>query len=71
MSIWKRLSEKKPEDFASVIVLTRGNCIRLAFYNPEDKKFYNRIGLVKPISYKRWCYDYELVQQALEEINQK
>ena len=26
---------------------------------------------VEQISNKRWCYDYELAQQALEEINKK
>ena len=69
MSIWKTLRQEKPERFADVIILTRGNKITKAFYNPEDGKFWNRIGYVHPIGYKRWCYEYELVQQALNSLN--
>ena len=50
------------------MILTRGNRITKAFYNSEDGKFWNRIGYVRPISYKRWCYESELVEQALREI---
>ena len=69
MSIWKTLRQQKPERFATVMILTKGNKITQAFYKPEDGKFWNRVGYVHPISYKRWCYEYELVQQALNEIN--
>jgi hypothetical protein len=69
MSIWKTLRQEKPERFADVIIITRGNKIAKAFYNPEDGKFWNRIGYVHPITYKRWCYEYELVQQALNSLN--
>ena len=69
MRIWKTLRQQKPERFATVMILTKGNKITQAFYNPEDGKFWNRIGYVHPISYKRWCYERELVQQALNEIN--
>ena len=68
MSIWKTLRQQKPERFATVIILTRGNRITQAFYNSEDGKFWNRVGYVHPISYKRWCYESELVEQALREI---
>jgi hypothetical protein len=69
MSIWKTLRQEKPERFADVIIITRGNKIAKAFYNPEDGKFWNRIGYVHPITYKRWCYEYELVQQALNSLS--
>jgi hypothetical protein len=68
MSIWKTLRQEKPEKFTNVIILTRRNRITQGFYNPEDGKFWQRIGWVHPITYKRWCYEHELVQQALEEI---
>lgn len=71
MNIWKTLRQQKPERFATVMILTKGNKIKQAFYNPEDGKFWNRIGYVHPISYKRWCYERELVQQALNEINRQ
>jgi hypothetical protein len=69
MGIWKTLRQEKPKRFADVIILTKGKKIRQAFYSPEDGRFWNRIGLVRPITYKRWCYEHELVQQALNEIN--
>ena len=69
MSIWKTLRQQKPDKYATVMILTKGNRIIQAFYNPEDGKFWNRMGYVHPISYKRWCYEHELVQQALNEIN--
>jgi hypothetical protein len=70
MRIWKTLRQEKPERFTNVIILTRSGRITQAFYNPEDGKFWERIGLVHPISnYLRWCYEEELVKQALEEIN--
>ena len=70
MSIWKTLRQQKPERFATALVLTRGGRILQAFYNPEDGKFWERLGLVHPISnYLRWCYEKELVQQAMSEIN--
>lgn len=68
MSIWKTLRQEKPSRFADVIVLTRNNKITKAFYNPDDGKFWNRVGLVKPISYKRWCYEEELVKEILNQI---
>ena len=68
MSIWKTLRQEKPSIFANVIVLTRNNKITKAFYNPDDGKFWNRVGLVKPISYKRWCYEEELVKEILNQI---
>lgn len=68
MSIWKTLRQEKPSIFADVIVLTRNNKITKAFYNPDDGKFWNRVGLVKPISYKRWCYEEELVKEILNQI---
>ena len=69
MGIWKTLKERKPEKFSNVLIITRGNRIVQAFYNPEDGKFWRRIGLVKPVAYKRWCYEHELVEQVLQEIN--
>ena len=69
MNIWKTIREEEPRKFENVLILTRGNRIVQAFWNPEDRNFYRRIGLVKPISYKRWCYEEDLVNQALEEIN--
>lgn len=67
--IWKTLREQKPEKFINVIILTKGNKITQGFYNPEDGKFWTRIGWIRPITYKRWCYEHELVEQALQEIN--
>jgi hypothetical protein len=70
MSVWKTLRQEKPRRFATVLVLTRSKRILQAFYNPEDKKFWERLGLVHPISnYLRWCYEEELVEEALKEIN--
>ena len=69
MGIWKTLKERKPEKFSNVLIITRGNRIVQAFNNPEDGKFWRRIGLVKPVGYKRWCYEHELVEQVLQEIN--
>lgn len=68
MSIWKTLRQEKPERFATVIILTRGNRLVRAFYDPDSKKFYPTIGLVTPLTYKRWCYEEELVKQILNEI---
>jgi len=71
MGIWKTLREKKPEGFADVIILTKGDKLIPAFYNPEDGKFWNnRIGYVCPISnYRRWCYEHELVELSLTDIS--
>jgi hypothetical protein len=70
MSIWKTLRQQKPDKFTNVIILTTSGRIIQAFYNPEDGKFWERLGWVHPISnYKRWCYEKELVEQALGEIN--
>ena len=75
MSIWKTLREEKPEwRNGRIFVLTPGGRIVPAWYGDErvfggKGKFWSRNGLVKPISYKRWCYEKDLVQQALDEIN--
>lgn len=67
MSVWKTLKEEKPDwRKGTILVLTRGNKIEKAWWN--DGKFYSKIGLVRPISYKRWCYEYELVEQILKEL---
>lgn len=68
MSIWKTLRQEKPDKFDRVIVLTKKNEITKAFYNPEDGKFWNEIGLAKPIQYKRWCYEEDLVKEILDKI---
>lgn len=68
MGIWKTLREEHPKNFANVIVLTKGNRLEKAFWSNEKKKFYVRVGLVKPIQYKRWCYEKDLVDTALGEI---
>ncbi len=67
MSIWKTLREEKPDDRRGrIIVLTRGNKIESAWW--VDGKFYSNRGLVKPICYKRWCYESDLVKEILENI---
>jgi hypothetical protein len=70
MRIWKTLRDDKPSTRRRIIVLTTTNKIVHAWYNPENGKFYNRYGWIKRMTnYKRWCYEDELVQQALNEIN--
>ena len=68
MSIWKTLKQEKPKNFYNLFILTRSNRIIRGFYCSEDKNFYCRDGWVKPVKYKRWCYDDELVDNILEEI---
>ena len=68
MNIWKTLREEKPDwRCGRILVLTRGNKIESAWW--MDGKFYSNRGLVKPICHKRWCYEEELVNQVLSEIN--
>lgn len=71
MSIWKTLRDEKPDwRRGRILVLTTGNKIIHSWYREDNGKFYHRYGLVKRIAnYKRWCYEKELVQQALSEIN--
>ena len=70
MSIWKTLREEKPNSkIDRILVLTTSGKIAHVWFNEENNKFYNRYGLVKRITnYKRWCYEHELVEQALNEI---
>ena len=68
MKVWKTLREEKPDwREGAIFILTRNNKIVPAWYN--DGKFWRRVGLVRPITYKRWCYEKDLAQQALNEIN--
>jgi hypothetical protein len=75
MSIWKTLREEKPDwRKGSVIVLTTGGKIVNAWYVSEraaggNGEFWSKNGVVRPIRYKRWCYEKDLVQQVLDEIN--
>lgn len=70
MGIWKTLKQGKPENYEHVMVLTRGKKIYRAWWCEENKCFYPACGLVRPITnYMRWCYERELVEQALNEIN--
>lgn len=73
MSIWKTLMDDKPDwRRGRIIVLTTSNKIVHSWYHEQNGKFYNRYGLVKRITnYKRWCYESELVNQALAEIKEK
>ena len=73
MSIWKTLRDEKPDwRRGRIIVLTTSNKIVHSWYREDNGKFYNRYGWVKRITnYKRWCYESELVNQALEEIKEK
>lgn len=77
MSIWKTLREEKPDwRKGHIFVLTPGGRIVSVWYGDERAfggkgKFWSRQGLVKPITYKRWCYEKDLVQQALNEIKSK
>lgn len=73
MSIWKTLRDEKPDHKRGrTLVLTTSNKIVHAWYHEQNGKFYNRYGWIKRITnYKRWCYESELVNQALEEINEK
>ena len=66
-SIWKTLRQK-PVNFSYVVVLTKSNKIKLAFYDGEDNCFMTRVGHIHKIDYKRWCYEYELVEQIKQEI---
>lgn len=74
MSIWKTLREEKPDcRKGTLLVLTPSGKIVTAWYLDERAsggkgQFWNKYGLVKPIQYKRWCYEHELVKQILEEI---
>lgn len=68
MSIWKTLREEKPDwRCGRILVLTRGNKIESAWW--MDGKFYSNRGLVKPICHKRWCYEKDLVDEILENID--
>lgn len=68
--IWKTLRQQKPKKYERVLVITDGKKIINAWWCEERKCFYPSCGLVKPISnYKRWCYEHELVEQTLQEIN--
>ena len=71
MTIWKTLKEEKPNNkFGRILVLTTSGKIAHVWFNEENNKFYSRYGLVKRITnYKRWCYEKDLVNQVLEEIN--
>ena len=67
MSVWKTLREEKPDwRQRNIFVLTPGGRIVPAWYMDGD--FWRRQGLVKRITYKRWCYEKDLVEQALKEI---
>ena len=73
MSVWKTLREEKPDwRQGRIFVLTPGGRILPAWYDEQvfggKGKFWSRNGLVKPITYKRWCYEKDLVEQALKEI---
>ncbi len=68
MSIWKTLRQEKPKDYHNLFILTRSNKVIRGFYSSENKKFYRRDGWVKPVIYKRWCYEEDLVANVLEEI---
>jgi len=68
MTIWKTLRQEKPRDYHNLFILTRSNKVIRGFYCSENKKFYCRDGWIKPVNYKRWCYDEELVDNILEEI---
>ena len=68
MSTWKTLRDEKPDwRRGRILVLTRGNKIESAWW--IDGKFYSNRGLVKPIYYKRWCYESDLVKEILGNIN--
>jgi len=71
MSIWKTLKDGKPDwRVGSVLILTRSKKIKNAWWFEQGKCFYPTCGMVKPITnYMRWCYEHELVEQALNEIN--
>ena len=68
MGTWKTLREEHPQNFSNVIVLTKTNKLEKAFWSNEEKKFYVRVGLIRPIQYKRWCYEEDLVETILKEI---
>lgn len=68
MSIWKTLRSEKPKNLETVFVLTRGNKIEKAFWSEENKRFFSAIGLVAPVSYKRWCREEDLIKMALEDL---
>jgi hypothetical protein len=68
MSIWKTLRQEKPKNFHNLFILTKSNRIIRGFYCSEDKNFYRRDGWVKPVKYKRWCYEEDLINQVLMEI---
>ena len=71
MSIWKTLKDGKPDwRVGPVLVLTRGKKIKSAWWFEHENRFYTAIGIVRPITnYWRWCYEHELIEQALNEIN--
>lgn len=73
MKIWKTLKDEKPNrKLGRILVLTTSNKIVHSWYSEENGKFYNRYGWIKRITnYKRWCYEKDLVNQALEEIKEK
>jgi len=68
MNIWKKLKDEHPKNLSSVLILTPRNKLEKAFWIEEEHKFYRRIGLVKPITYKFWCYEEDLVNEILQNI---
>ena len=70
MKVWKTLRDGKPDSkVGRILVLTTTNRIVPAWYVEERGRFYYRCGVFKRIaSYKRWCYEKDLAQQALNEI---
>ena len=73
MSIWKTLRQEKPDwRVGRILVLTRSKKIKSAWWYEHENRFYSSVGWVRPITnYMRWCYEKELVEQALSEINSK
>lgn len=66
--IWKKLKDEHPQNLSNVLILTPGNKIEKAFWSETENKFYRRCGLVKPLTYKFWCYEEDLVNEILESI---
>ena len=67
-NIWKTLREEHPKNYEVVFILTKNNKLKEAFWCEEHKKFYPTIGLVKPIIYKRWCAEDDLINEILQNI---
>lgn len=52
------------------MVLTTNNRIVHSSYNPENGNFYSKYGWVKRIiNCRRWCYEEDLAEQVLNDIN--